>query len=131
MNSIKVYVEVGKKKTFASAMDWPGWSRGSRDEGAALGALFDYGPRYARVLAGTGVAFQAPADASAFEVIERHEGNSTTDFGAPAIGVGNQISGLKRLGSIRVSLWIDGLLQVAARHDSGDVGPPGDHRLTP
>ena len=38
MNSIKVYVEVGKKKTFASAMDWPGWSRGGRDEGAAIGA---------------------------------------------------------------------------------------------
>jgi hypothetical protein len=85
MNSIKVHVETGRKRVFAGAVDWPGWCRSGRDENAALQALMDYGPRYARVLHGRGIEFQAPSEASDFIVTERHEGNATTDFGAPAI----------------------------------------------
>ena len=85
MNSIKVFVETGKKRIFAGAVDWPGWCRSGRDEKTALQALIDYGPRYAQVLHGRGIAFQAPPDASDLVVTERHEGNATTDFGAPAI----------------------------------------------
>lgn len=80
-NKIEVYLEIGKKRTFAGAIDWPGWSRSGRDEASALQALLDYGPRYARVTAQLG--FQAPEDPSAFSVVERLEGNATTDFGAP------------------------------------------------
>jgi hypothetical protein len=47
---IPVYVEAGAKKTFASALDWPGWSRGAKDEDGALGALLAHGPRYGRVV---------------------------------------------------------------------------------
>ena len=36
MTSIKVFVEMGKKKTFAGAVDWPGWCRSDRDEKMAL-----------------------------------------------------------------------------------------------
>ena len=57
MNPIEVFVETGKKKTFAGAVDWPGWCRGGRDEAGALQALVDYGPRYARVLHGPGVHY--------------------------------------------------------------------------
>ncbi len=52
---------------------------------SALQALFDYGPRYARVLRTSRLGFKAPTDTSAFEVNERLEGNATTDFGAPGI----------------------------------------------
>ena len=48
-------------------------------------ALLAAGPRYARVLQATGLGFQAPADVSAFAVVERLAGNATTDFGAPDI----------------------------------------------
>ena len=82
---IDAYLEVGQKRTFAGAIDWPGWSRSGPDEGSALQALFEYGPRYERALRVAQVEFQAPADASAFVVVERLEGNATTDFGAPAI----------------------------------------------
>lgn len=82
---IEVVLEVGKKKAFASAADWPGWSRGGRDESTALGKLFNYGPRYARVLEGTNLAFQLPAELQDLVIARRHEGNATTDFGAPAI----------------------------------------------
>jgi hypothetical protein len=84
-NNIDVYLEIGKKRTVAGAIDWPGWCRIRRDESSALQALVDYGPRYARILSATRLGFQAPADASALAVVERLEGNATTDFGAPAI----------------------------------------------
>src|SRR5947207_14467453 len=82
-NQINVYLEIGKKRAFAGAVDWPGWCRSGRDEGSALQALFDNGPRYAQVLSGTQLGFRAPAGVSAFSVVERLEGSSTTDFGAP------------------------------------------------
>ena len=82
-NTIEVYLEIGQKRTFAGAMDWPGWCRSGRDEGSALQALFDHGPRYARVLRAARLGFQAPTDMSAFAVTEWLEGNATTDFGAP------------------------------------------------
>jgi hypothetical protein len=85
MNSIKVFVEMGQKKVFAGAVDWPGWCRSGRDEKTALQAMVDYGPRYAQVLHLKEIEFQVPADASDLRVTERHAGNGTTDFGAPAV----------------------------------------------
>jgi hypothetical protein len=92
MNKIKVIIEVGKRRTIACAIDWPGWCRSGRDENLALDALIHYGPRYAKVLShaplGAHLAkikFLAPADGSNLSVIERFEGNATTDFGAPTI----------------------------------------------
>ena len=85
MNSINVFLETGKKKAFVSAIDWPGWCRSGRDEESALQTLIDYGPRYGQVLEDQRIDFPAPSDPADLAVIERHEGNSTTDFGAPAI----------------------------------------------
>jgi hypothetical protein len=84
-SKINVYLEIGKKRTFAGALDWPGWCRSGRDEVAALQTLFEYGPRYADALHGAGIEFQAPVAATEFVVVERLEGNATTDFGAPAL----------------------------------------------
>lgn len=82
---IDVYLEVGKKRTFAGAIDWPGWCRSGLDEESALQALVDYGPRYAKALQTGKVEFQSPADTSVFSIVERLKGNTTTDFGAPDI----------------------------------------------
>lgn len=78
-----VYLETGIKRTFAGAIAWPGWCRGGRDEESALRALVDYGPRYAHVARAAELAFQAPADPSMLRIVERLEGSTTTDFGAP------------------------------------------------
>jgi hypothetical protein len=87
MKPIDVYLEIGDKRTFAGALDWPGWCRSGRDEASALQALAEYGPRYARVLSTNRKTkefeFQAPETASSFVVIERIKGDTTTDFGAP------------------------------------------------
>jgi hypothetical protein len=82
---VDAYVEVGVKRVFAGALDWPGWCRSARDEEGALEALIAYGPRYAGVLEGSGVRFTPPAKASTLEVVERLKGDATTDFGAPSI----------------------------------------------
>lgn len=80
-----VYLEVGRKRTFASALEWPGWSRSDKDEVSALQALLDYGPRYQRTIAAAGLGFSPPEDAAAFIVKERLKGGVGTDFGAPAV----------------------------------------------
>jgi hypothetical protein len=85
MNSIKVFAEIGKKRVFAGAIDWPGWCRSNRDEKTAIQTLIDYAPRYGQVLHSREIEFQVPTDASDLIVTERHDGNATTDFGAPAI----------------------------------------------
>lgn len=85
MTSINVALEMGKKKTFAGAVDWPGWSRDGKDEETALQTLVEYGPRYAQVLDRCEIKFHIPVNVSELRITERHPGNSTTDFGAPAI----------------------------------------------
>jgi hypothetical protein len=79
----EVYLEVGKKRTFAGALAWPGWCRRGTDEDSALEALLDSAPRYAKALRGTRLGFRAPAGVSALAVVERLPGDATTDFGAP------------------------------------------------
>lgn len=82
---IDVVLEVGEKKTFASAVDWPGWCRSGKDAEGALQALAAYGSRYAQAIGSARQKFVAPDDASAFTVTERLPGNATTDFGAPGV----------------------------------------------
>jgi hypothetical protein len=79
----EVYLEVGQKKIFAGALDWPGWCRSARDEGTALAALVVYAPRYAKIFSRTTIDFVPPDDPAALTVVERLAGTSTTDFGAP------------------------------------------------
>ena len=78
----EVYIEAGQKRTFVGVLAWPGWCRSGRDETAALQALADYLPRYARVLKAAGIKF-AGRDASEYQIVERMKGDATTDFGAP------------------------------------------------
>jgi hypothetical protein len=86
-NQIDVYLEIGQTRTFAVALDWPGWCRSGHDQAAALQALYDYGPRYAAVLQPTPLGFRAPSEASALVVVERLTGNATTNFGAPSLAL--------------------------------------------
>jgi hypothetical protein len=78
----RVAVEIGSKRAFASALDWPGWCRSGRNEQAALEALAGYAKRYAAVPEAAGITFVKRASAD-FDVVERVRGGATTDFGAP------------------------------------------------
>jgi hypothetical protein len=88
----RVYLELGRKRTFACAVDWPGWARsaprraamGDPDaETAALDALAAYLPRYAAVLAAAGIRGAGPS-LDDLDVVQRLPGDATTDFGAPS-----------------------------------------------
>jgi hypothetical protein len=107
---IAVYTEVGQKRTFAGAIEWPGWCRGGKDEASAVQALLDYAPRYARALRGSSPKFSPPEKLSDLNVIERLKGGAGTDFGAPeahpaadAAKAGE--AELKRLEAILSACW--------------------------
>src|SRR5205823_1450155 len=77
-----VYLELGSKRVFACAPDWPGWCRQGKGEEGALQALAGAVGRYAIVAAEAGIPF--PSDAGgAFDVVERLPGSAATDFGVP------------------------------------------------
>ncbi len=104
-----VYVEAGSKRVFAGAIEWPGWCRSGRDENGALAALVGYGSRYAAVVRGAVKGFSAPG-ASSLTVVERLNGNATTDFGAPSIAPTTDArpvdaAELKRLLSLLGACW--------------------------
>jgi hypothetical protein len=110
LNKLNVYLEIGSRRTFAAALDWPGWCRMARDEATALQTLFEYGPRYARILRPARLGFQAPDDVSAFVVVERLKGNATTDFGAPDVAPSSDAqplddAGLRRLQTLLKACW--------------------------
>jgi hypothetical protein len=86
MAKLPVALEVGTKRVFAIACDWPGWARTAKDEEGALQALLDAAPRYAAAIQRVRT-FAVPRSVERFEVVERLSGDATTDFGAPgAIG---------------------------------------------
>src|SRR5258708_29564775 len=76
---IDVFIESGRKRVFASALDWPGWARRDKSEDLAIQALADYLPRYRPVGEQAGVA----PPAGDLAVSERHAGLAkNADFGA-------------------------------------------------
>ena len=83
MPTIRVLIETTPKKVFASALDWPGLSRGGRDEVAALEALSAKLPRYAEIAETAGQPFAL--DDVTFEVVERIPGDAGSAYGIPSM----------------------------------------------
>jgi hypothetical protein len=83
---MRVYLEVGQRKTFAVALDWMGLARSGKSEDEALEALLVYVPRYIKSMGKVGTGLKTPPkNAAALDVVDRLEGNATTDFGAPGV----------------------------------------------
>jgi hypothetical protein len=78
---IPVAVEETAKRSFASAIDWPGWSRSGKSVPAALEAVAAYAGRYAPVAKAAGESF--PIEGIEIEVYETHTGDGGTEFGVP------------------------------------------------
>jgi len=76
----EVFVEAGKSKVFAIALDWPGWARSAKDVDGAIAALIDYGPRYKAAIK---KRIALPNSAGDVKIVERVKGDSNTDFGVP------------------------------------------------
>jgi hypothetical protein len=78
--TVPVYLEVGAKRVFAGAVEWPGWIRAGKTEDQALEALSSAARRFEAVAALAGLALP-PAE---FEVVERVPGDASTEFGVPS-----------------------------------------------
>lgn len=108
--NIPVYLELGSRRVFAGALDWPGWCRSGRDEDSALRTLAGYGPRYAAAVRRAAPGLRTPTEVSDFQVLHRLSGNATTDFGAPAVAPPSDRrplddAELERLGKLLRSCW--------------------------
>lgn len=132
--TIPVYFEIGSKRTFASAADWPGWSRSGRDEASALQALLDYGPRYAAAIRSARLGFDAPVKASELKVVDRLKGDTTTDFGTPGRVPEEDTAAvreeeLRRLEKILKACWrtFDAVVE-SAKGKALSTGPRGGGR---
>lgn len=133
----RVYLDSGAKKTFAMAIDWPGWGRSGRDREEALAALVEYGRRYAAVPKRAGLRFEKPPDVSALTVEEIVHGNATTDFGAPGVPRTSDAepfreAELTSLTKLLVASWES--FDAAARKAKGvslRLGPRGGGRTLP
>ncbi len=109
-SKLPVYLEIGSKRTFAGALDWPGWSRSGTDDAAALQALLGYGKRYQKAIRTARLGFQPPDDVGTFKVVEKVKGDATTDFGTPgcipqADTVKVSDAELRRLEAILQACW--------------------------
>ena len=110
---LAVALESTPKKTFASALDWPGWSRSAKTPELAIEVLLAYAPRFATIATAAGVSFPTAFEA---DVVERADGGSGTDFGVPSRvhdADGRAVSAAEavRLASIVEATWayLDGV----------------------
>jgi len=77
---IRIVIEETPKKTFASAIDWPGWSRSGKTEDAAVATLLAYAERYRPVAERAGRFVTGP---EGVDVVDRLPGDASTTFGVP------------------------------------------------
>ena len=78
-STLRVILEVGKKRTVAGATDWPGLDRSGKSEDEALARLSSYLARYAGVAKRAGLADEFNRSQTV-EVIERVPGSGSTDY---------------------------------------------------
>jgi len=79
----RVLVERGNKKVFATAVDWPGWSRGATTGDEALARLIEYGPRYKGSSGAAAASLDPPRSIDDLDVVLDTKGDANVDYGVP------------------------------------------------
>jgi hypothetical protein len=130
---ILVTIEHSPKKSFATAADWPGWSRSAKTEDEAIEALRRYASRYAAVVADVGE--EVPIDDIVFEVVERLPGSAGTEFGVPSKPTEHDTRPLDKAGADRLARIVESAWAALERTASGAPeelrkGPRGGGRDT-
>ncbi len=135
--TLRVVLEIAPKRAFASALDWPGWSRSGKTPDEALEALLAFAPRYAAVARRAGVAFEPPTTGRDFDVVERVGGGGGTEFGVPSAPAKSEADALsaaelERLVTLLRAAWAT--FDAAAEKAEGvalRLGPRGGGRQVP
>jgi hypothetical protein len=107
---VRVAIEQGTKRSFASSLDWPGWSRSGRTPEDAIESLVAYAPRYTRIAERAGEAFRPPSSTHDIEIVERLPGGGGTDFGVPGMAAAAEEAPvddaeLRRLTALMHAAW--------------------------
>ncbi|MER7273873.1 hypothetical protein ABT369_05430 [Dactylosporangium sp. NPDC000244] len=112
----RVYLEKGRTKIVACALDWPGWARIGTTEDRAMAELTAYTDRYRLITADAGLSF----DPGPVEIVETVTGVNTTDWGAPGVPVAEDsrpysIAAAHRTAAILRAAWraLDDLAETA------------------
>jgi hypothetical protein len=135
MSKLRILIEAGQKRVFAVALDWPGLARSGRTEQAAIESLVGSLARFAVVAESVGEALDLDTAAAAAipDVVERVEGNATTDFGAPGIVAAADGEPLTREDAERQAAYVRAAWQLfervaGAAPESLQKGPRGGGR---
>jgi hypothetical protein len=131
---IGVSIEAAPKKSFATAVDWPGWSRSAKAEALAIETLASYAERYARVATLAGESLADP-DRLELDVVERTEGGGNTEFGVPGNVTNHDRRPLSAKEADRLARLVDAAWQTfdkVAKRAPPDLrkGPRGGGRNT-
>jgi hypothetical protein len=81
---LRIYLELGRRRCFAVALDWPGWARRGTSEEDAIETLLDYRDRYAKVAERAGAIL--PSESTPIDVVERVPFEAGASFVAPDFG---------------------------------------------
>jgi hypothetical protein len=130
---LRVYLEEGPKRICAASMDYPGWLRFAKTESGAIEALEAHHERFAAIARAAGDDF--PAAFNEVRVVERIQGDATTDFGAPSQILSSDSRSLSSEEASRLAAYLraawDRLDVLAAHPVELSVGPRGGGRSHP
>ena len=112
---LEVGIEATGKKTFAWAVEWPGWCRAGKTEELALEALAVYLPRYREVAATAGVRPPGLKAAESFEIIGKVAGDAATEFGVPGKLIAHDSTPVTTAQAARLSKLVGGAWAVLDR----------------
>ena len=82
---MRVALEVGAKRAFAVAIDWPGLARGAKSVEDALEVLVAYTDRYRRSVGDAAAILEVPGSPEDLDIVYRLKGASGTDYGVPSL----------------------------------------------
>ena len=102
---VVVSIEAAEKKAFATAVDWPGWSRSGKTEELAIEALISYAERYAPIAHAARETFNA--DRVEIDVVEHIAGGGATDFGVPEQVTGQDRRPTTAAGGTRMAALVE------------------------
>jgi len=130
---IAITLEEMPKKTFATAADWPGWSRSGKTEAEARSTLLAYAPRYA--VAAESAGQELLLAGLELDVVERVAGSAGTEFGVPSQPTRQDArpldaAGAARLATIVESSWTLFERTAMAAPEELRKGPRGGGRNT-
>jgi hypothetical protein len=132
---IAITIEATPKMAFASAADWPGWSRSGKTEELALEVLTAYAARYRPVAEAAGVDYPERVEVEDLEVVGRLDGSTGTEFGVPSQPTDHDRRPLtpadaERLARIVAAAWSAFDRIAAAAPEELRKGPRGGGRNT-